>query len=80
MDLQARKNEFIQEFLKLQSEKAILRFEKLLEKEKKELSEDKFKPMTLEQFNNEIDQSLEDSKNDRVIKATDLKAKMRNWN
>jgi len=80
MDLQARKKEFIQEFLKLQNEKTVLRFEKLLKKEKKELLEENLKPMTPEQLNQEIDQSLEDSKNDRVIKATDLKAKIREWN
>ncbi|HZJ37242.1 MAG TPA: hypothetical protein VFD29_11525 [Gillisia sp.] len=76
MDLQDRKKEFIREFLKLQNEKTVLYFEKLL---KKELLEANLKPMTPEQFNHEIDQSLEDSKNDRVIKATDLKAKIREW-
>jgi len=76
MDLQDRKKEFIREFLKLQNEKTVQYFEKLL---KKELLEANLKPMTPEQFNHEIDQSLEDSKNDRVIKATDLKAKIREW-
>jgi len=33
MDLQSRKIEFVQEFLKLQSEEAISRLEKLLKKE-----------------------------------------------
>jgi hypothetical protein len=76
MDLQARKEEFIREFLKLQNEKTVLYFEKLL---KKELLEANLKPLTPEQLNSEIDQSLEDSKKDRVIKATDLKAKIREW-
>ena len=35
MELEARKIEFIQEFLKLQSEEAISRLEKVLRKEKK---------------------------------------------
>jgi len=35
MDLQSRKTEFVQDFLKLQSEEAISRLEKLLKKEKK---------------------------------------------
>jgi len=34
MDLEARKIEFIQDFLKLQSEEAIARLEKVLKKEK----------------------------------------------
>ena len=29
--------------------------------------------MDLKLFNNEIDQALDDSENDRIIKATDLK-------
>jgi hypothetical protein len=33
--------------------------------------------MELDQFINEIDQSLEDSENDNVIKATDLKLKFK---
>ena len=33
--------------------------------------------MDLRQFNDEIDQSLNDSENDRVTKATELKEK---WN
>ncbi|MGY6649858.1 hypothetical protein [Wenyingzhuangia sp. IMCC45574] len=33
-------------------------------------------PMSMEEYEAEIDQALEDSKNERVIKATDLKAKI----
>ena len=35
--------------------------------------------MDLKQFNNEIDQALEDSKNDRIIKTADLKSKIEKW-
>jgi hypothetical protein len=37
MNLEARKIEFVQEFLKLQSEEAISRLEKILRKEQKSL-------------------------------------------
>lgn len=41
--------------------------------------EKNLKPMSMEQYNAEIDQAMEDSKNGRMIKATDLKAKIQKW-
>lgn len=76
MDLEARKISFVQEFLRLQNEEIISGLEKLLRKRKAELTEKNFKPMTMEQYDAEIDQAMEDSKNGRMIKATDLKAKI----
>ena len=79
MDLQTRKIVFVQEFLRLQSEEIINGLEKMLQKRKSELYEKSLKPMDLKQFNDEIDQALEDSGNDRIIKATDLKSKIKGW-
>ena len=75
MDLQTRKISFIQEFLRLQNEDVISRLEKILQKWKSEMFERELNQMDLKQFNNEIDQALDDSENDRLIKATDLKSK-----
>lgn len=80
MDLEARKISFVQEFLKLQNEEIISCLEKLLRKRKAELLERSFKPMSVEQYSAEIDQAMEDSKNGRMIKATDLKVKIKKWN
>jgi len=80
MDLEARKILFVQEFLRLQSEDIISVLEKMLRKRKSELIEESFKPMSMQQFNNEIDQATDDSRNGRIIKATDLKAKIQKWN
>ena len=80
MDLEARKISFVQEFLRLQNEEIVNGLEKLLRKRKAKLVEESFKPMTKEQYNAEIDQALEDSKNGRMTKATDLKAKIQKWN
>jgi hypothetical protein len=33
----------------------------------------------MDQYNVEMDQAMEDSKNGRMIKATDLKAKVQKW-
>tara|TARA_R110002050_G_scaffold109796_7_gene221243 strand:- start:5232 stop:5474 length:243 start_codon:yes stop_codon:yes gene_type:complete len=79
MDLETRKISFVQEFLRLQNEEIISGLEKMLHKRKAELIENSLKPMSMEQFNNEIDQALDDSKNGRVIKATDLKDKIQKW-
>lgn len=79
MDLQTRKIEFVQEFLTIQSEEVITRLEKALRKEKKKSNQDDIQPMTIEEFKSRIDKSMDDSKNDRIIKASELKAKMKKW-
>ncbi len=79
MDLKTRKKEFVDEFLKIQNEKAIARFEELLKKERQS-SEENIEPMSQEQLDADIEKSLEDSKNDRVMEAKELKRKIREWN
>ena len=74
MDIQTRKIEFVQAFLKLQSERVISRFEELLKSES-----DNFQPMTMEEFNARIDQSLQDSKNNNVIEAAELLKEIKEW-
>lgn len=80
MDLETRKISFVQEFLRLQSEEIVSGLENLMRKRKAELIEQNFKPMSMEHYNAEIDQAMEDSKNGRMIKATDLKTKIQKWN
>ena len=75
MDLQSRKIEFVQEFLKLTSEEAISRLEKLLKKEKKDVIEKKLKPMTKKELNKRIDQSESDFKNNQFKKSAELLSK-----
>ncbi len=71
MDLQSRKIEFVQEFLKIQSEEAISKLEKLLRKEKKTSG----MLMTKEQLNKRIEQSESDFKNNRFKSSSELLAK-----
>jgi len=75
MDLQSRKIEFVQEFLKLKSEEAISRLEKLLKKEKKNVIGKEFKPMTEQELNKRIDQSESDFKDNRFKKSSELLSK-----
>jgi len=79
MDLEARKINFVKEFLRIENEKIIIGLEKLLRKSKSELFEENLSPMSLEQFYSEIDKALDDSENDRMIKASDLKSKVEKW-
>ncbi|MCF6307438.1 MAG: hypothetical protein L3J09_05730 [Flavobacteriaceae bacterium] len=75
MDLQSRKIEFIQEFLKIQSEEIISRLEKMLKKENKASYEQIFEPMTQDELNKRIDQSESDFQNNRFKSSSELLAK-----
>lgn len=78
MNLESRKIEFIQKFLKIQSEDIISRLEKLLKKEKKTYAEKIFEPMTVDELNKRIDQSESDFKNNRFKTSSELLAKYNN--
>lgn len=79
MDLETRKISFVQEFLRLQSEEIVIHLENLLHKEKVELVDQEMKSMSIDQFNKEIDKSIDDVKNSRIISAKDLKFKIQKW-
>ncbi len=77
MDLQTRKILFIQEFLKLESEKAISHLEKLLQKEK-EANPD-LKPMTVQEYQKRIDQAVHDSENGKLTESNELISEIEKW-
>ena len=79
MDIQTRKLAFIQEFLRIQNEEIISGLEKMMKNRKAELYEQDMKPMSIEQLNKDISLSLDDSINDSVISAKDLKEKIKKW-
>ena len=74
MDLQTRKLNFIQDFLKLESEKTIAQFEKLLRNTV--VKDLEMSPMMVTEFHKRIDQSLEDGK---VTDANDLLIEIEKW-
>jgi hypothetical protein len=74
MDIQTRKLEFIQEFVKIQSEELISRLERILKS-----NDDNFEPFSLEEFNSRIDHSLQDSKKDRVTESNELLSEIKEW-
>lgn len=79
MRLEARKIAFVQEFLNIQNEEIVIGLEKLLHQHQAEWIEEERKPMSLENFYADIDQSIADSENERLISATNLKAKIQKW-
>lgn len=79
MDLEARKISFVQEFLRLQNEEIVNQLEKLLHEQKVQLLDLEMKPMSLDQFNSEIDQSIDDVANGRITSSKDLKSRIQKW-
>ena len=79
MDIQTRKINFIQEFLKIQNEEVIKRFEKIMKKEKDSIPDRILSPMSVEDFNKRIDLSLSDSENDNVTEINDLLDEISKW-
>lgn len=75
MDIQTRKIKVVQEFLTIENEETVSRFERLLKKER----DSKFKPMSLSELNRRIDQSLEDSKNNKLTEVDDLISEIEKW-
>jgi len=79
MNLEARKLSFIQEILKIQSEKTIALLETILKKEKTAIEFENIQPMTLKKFNQRIDKSLDDSKKGRLTEVNDLISEIDKW-
>ncbi|KAA5538293.1 hypothetical protein [Paenimyroides baculatum] len=75
MDLQTRKIEFVQAFLKLQSEEMISQFEKLLRNAKQSESENDFETFTVEELNERILQSEKDFENNKFKTTAELLSK-----
>lgn len=79
MDLQTRKLKFVKEFLNIQNEDIVDRFEKMLKKVENRGHEKEFEPMTLDEFNRRIDQSMVDSKNGNLSTMEELLKEIEGW-
>lgn len=78
MDIQSRKLEFIQDFLKLQSEEVIAQFEKLLKKAKNIEEENKLEKLSVEELNQRISKSEDDFENKKFKTTSELLSKYSN--
>ena len=79
MDIQTRKLHFIQEFLRFANDSIIEKFEKILRQERKKIIEKEISPMTITEYEQRIDNALEDLKNNRVTTAKNLKKEIASW-
>ena len=79
MDIQTRKINFVQEFLRLRNTKLIEKLERILLEDKAKDYEANLKPISINNFNKMIDKSIEDVKHGNVINARDLKESVKKW-
>ena len=79
MDLQTRKINFVQEFLRLRNIKLIEKLEKILLEDKAKDYEANLKPMSVDNFNKMIDKSIDDVKQGKVVNARELKESAKKW-
>ncbi len=75
MDIQTRKIEFIQSFLKLQHEDLIFQFEKLMEKSLRIESENMLNPFSVEELHERVSQSEKDFEDNKFKTSSELLAK-----
>jgi hypothetical protein len=79
MDLQTRKINLIQEFLRLANENIVEKLEKMLHQEKIKIIEQEITPMSLAQYEQRIERAIDDLKNNRVTTAKTLKKQISTW-
>jgi len=79
MDIQTRKINFVQEFLRLRNIKLIEKLEKILLEDKAKDYEANLKPLSIDNFNKMVDKSIEDAIQGNVVDARELKESVKRW-
>jgi hypothetical protein len=79
MNIQARKINLIQEFLRISSEELITKLDKFLHDEKKKIYEKELKPMSTESFNSMINQAEDDDADGRIVETKLLRKDVEKW-
>ena len=79
MDIQTRKINFVQEFLRLRNIKLIEKLEKILLEDKAKEHEANLKPLSIDNFNKMVDKSIEDATQGNVVDARELKESVKRW-
>ncbi len=79
MNIEARKLELIEEFLRISDESIIEKLEVLMREESKKLYDSEVTPMSVNEFHEMIDRAKLDKENGRVISHKDLKTKVKSW-
>jgi len=79
MNIEIRKLNFIQEFLRFPSKTLLEKFEAMLKQERTKLYEAEIKPMTMKEYAQKVDKALDDYKNKKILSAAHLKKNIRSW-
>jgi hypothetical protein len=79
MDIQTRKLNFVQEFLRLRNIKLIKKLERILLEDKVRDYEANLKPFSIDSFNQMINKSIDDSKQGNVVDVRELKESVKKW-
>ena len=79
MDIQTRKINFVQEFLRLRNIKLIEKLEKILLEDKAKDFEANLKPLSIDNLNKMVDKSIEDVTQGNVVDARELKESVKKW-
>jgi uncharacterized protein YjaZ len=79
MDIQTRKINFVQEFLRLRNIKLIEKLEKILLEDKAKDFEANLKPLSTDNLNKMVDKSIEDATQGNVVDARELKESVKKW-
>ena len=79
MDIQTRKINFVQEFLRIRNIKLIEKLERILLEEKAKDYEEKLRPYNIDSFNQMIDKSIDDAKQGNIVEARELKESVKKW-
>lgn len=79
MDIEARKLNLIEEFLKISDENIIEKLEYFINIEKQKQYDKDIKPMSLDEFHDMIDQAKQDKANGRLVSHEDLKERIKSW-
>lgn len=79
MNIQVRKLNLIEEFLRISDERIIEKLESFIKIEKEKQYDRELKPMSLEEFHEMIDQAKQDKANGRIISHDELKKRVKSW-
>ena len=79
MDIVTKKLNFVQEFLRISDEELVDKLEKFLRNERRKKMDKEIKPLTMNEFNQMIENAEVDIKNDRVVEARKLLKKVEKW-
>ena len=74
-----RKLRFVQEFLRIADEEILFKLEQLLGAERKKKMNKQIAPLTIDEFNDRIDQSEEDFKEGRFTETKELLKSVDSW-